>query len=71
VDAALIRVGFAIAAAVSGGLGFGVYVLIWVLTPFRARDRSPASRVLDWLDRLTGPSAQPRPDAEEHPPRPS
>lgn len=71
VDPTLVRVGFAIAAAVSGGLAVGVYVLIWVLMPFGARDRSPASKVLDWLDHLIGSRAQPRPDAEDHPPRPS
>jgi phage shock protein PspC (stress-responsive transcriptional regulator) len=71
VDPTLVRVGFAIAAALSGGLAIGVYVLIWVLTPFGPQDRSPASRVLDWVDRLVGSSAQPRRDAEEGPPRPS
>jgi phage shock protein C len=65
VDATLVRVVFAVGCLISGGLVFGAYVMIWLLTPFQASGRAPATRALDWLDGLLGSSTAPRPDRDE------
>lgn len=65
VDATLVRVVFAAACLISGGLAFGAYIVIWALTPFQAGGRAPATRALDWLEGLLGSSTTPRPDRDE------
>ncbi len=65
VDVTLVRVVFAVACLISGGLAFGAYVMIWLLTPFQAGGRAPATRVLDWLEHAFGSSTTPRPDRDE------
>jgi phage shock protein PspC (stress-responsive transcriptional regulator) len=49
VDAALLRVGFVVALAVSGGSALMVYLLLWAFTPPSAVSRSPLQRAVDWL----------------------
>src|SRR5439155_5790888 len=41
VDATMVRIAFAVGCLVSGGLVFGAYVMIWLLTPFQASGRAP------------------------------
>lgn len=67
VDVLLVRIAFAVLCLLSGGLAFGAYMMIWVLTPFEARGRAPVTRALDWLDNLMGWSnrSAPRPDRDE------
>jgi phage shock protein C len=59
-DPALVRVGFIIALAVTGGSAVFVYLLLWAFTPPSAIGKAPIQRVVDWV---TGPakgSAEPQ-----------
>ncbi|HVE87119.1 MAG TPA: PspC domain-containing protein [Myxococcales bacterium] len=69
IDVTLVRIAFALACLLSGGLAFGAYVMIWVLTPFQPGGRAPATRALDWLEGLLGSSTMPRPDPDERAPQ--
>ncbi|MBZ4416312.1 PspC domain-containing protein [Myxococcus sp. RHSTA-1-4] len=59
VDAALLRVGFVVALAVSGGTALMVYLLLWAFTPPSAVGRAPLQRAVDWLGSVGG-SEEPR-----------
>jgi phage shock protein PspC (stress-responsive transcriptional regulator) len=61
VDAALLRVGFVVALAVSGGTALMVYLLLWAFTPPSAMGKSPLQRTVDWLGSVGGSS---EPDVE-------
>ncbi|HZN94680.1 MAG TPA: PspC domain-containing protein [Myxococcales bacterium] len=65
VDATLVRVVFAVACLVSGGMAFGAYAMIWLLTPFKAGGKTPASRLLDWMEGLLRSPTAPQPDRDE------
>lgn len=69
IDVTLVRIAFALACLLSGGLAFGAYVMIWVLTPFQPGGRAPATRALDWLEGLLGSSTMPRRDPDERAPQ--
>ncbi len=56
-DAALLRVGFVIALAVSGGTALMVYLLLWGFTPPSVMGKAPVQRVVDWLTRVTDSSS--------------
>ena len=56
-DTALVQVAFVVGLAVSGGLFLSVYLLLWVLTPPSPMGTAPAKRLVDWLGRITSPSA--------------
>jgi len=62
IDVSLVRVAFAVGCVLSFGLAFGVYVLVWALTPFSPTLPSPAARVFDWLDGIFGSSPSSRTD---------
>ncbi|MFP2930108.1 PspC domain-containing protein [Pyxidicoccus sp. 3LG] len=49
VDAALVRVGFVVALAVSGGTSLLVYLLLWAFTPADAYGKAPLQKTVDWL----------------------
>ncbi|MBK7858540.1 MAG: PspC domain-containing protein [Archangiaceae bacterium] len=51
-DPVLVRVLFVLSLAVSAGLTFWGYALLWVLTPFEAEGQSPAAQTFDWLKHL-------------------
>ena len=59
VDAALLRVGFVVALAVSGGTALMAYLLLWAFTPPNAVGRSPLQRTVDWLG-SAGSADEPR-----------
>jgi phage shock protein PspC (stress-responsive transcriptional regulator) len=69
VDPTMVRIAFAVGCLLSGGLVFGAYVMIWLLTPFQASGRAPVTRALDWLDGMLGSSTTPRPDRDERAPQ--
>lgn len=52
VDAALVRVGFVVALAVSFGTALLVYLLLWAFTPPTALGTAPLQSAVDWLSRL-------------------
>ena len=49
VDPVLVRVVFAISLALSVGLTFWAYLMIWVMTPFRPDSHPPARQAIDWV----------------------
>lgn len=49
-DLTLLRVLAVASTALTGGLVFWVYTLLWVLTPFQPHGRSPARQLFDWLN---------------------
>jgi phage shock protein PspC (stress-responsive transcriptional regulator) len=53
VDAALLRVAFVIALAVTGGSALMVYLLLWGFTPPSVVGKAPMQRVVDWMTRVT------------------
>ncbi|GMU59289.1 MAG: hypothetical protein AMXMBFR34_10520 [Myxococcaceae bacterium] len=61
-DVTLMRVLFVASLAVTGGLVLWVYAMIWFLTPFEARGRSPATKVLDGLGNLFAKPTTPQPE---------
>lgn len=61
-DVTLMRVAFAASLAVTGGLALWVYALVWFLTPFEARGRSPATKAMDWLAQLFAKPTTPQPE---------
>jgi phage shock protein PspC (stress-responsive transcriptional regulator) len=54
IDAVLIRVVFVLSLALSVGLSFWAYALLWVLTPFEADGESPIVRSFDWAKGILG-----------------
>jgi phage shock protein PspC (stress-responsive transcriptional regulator) len=52
IDAVLVRVAFVVSLAVSAGLSFWIYGLLWVLTPFETDGVAPFVQAFDWLKRL-------------------
>ncbi|MBL8953382.1 MAG: PspC domain-containing protein [Myxococcaceae bacterium] len=48
-DATLVRVLFVLSLALSGGLTFWGYALLWVLTPFEAEGQTPVKEGAEWL----------------------
>ncbi|QDE92972.1 hypothetical protein BHS06_30550 [Myxococcus xanthus] len=60
VDAALIRVGFVVALAVSGGTALMVYLLLWAFTPPSATGTAPLRRTYSWLSGLGNSERTPR-----------
>ncbi|MEW5738818.1 MAG: PspC domain-containing protein [Myxococcota bacterium] len=66
-DVTLMRVLFVASLAVTGGLVLWVYGLLWFLTPFEARGRSPASRVVDAVSQLFARPTTPQPEAPPSP----
>lgn len=36
----------------SAGLGFWLYALLWLMTPFEQNGKSPAVRFVDWVGQL-------------------
>ncbi|MCP3141793.1 PspC domain-containing protein [Pyxidicoccus xibeiensis] len=59
VDAALVRVGFVVALAVSGGTALLVYLLLWAFTPPSVHGKAPLQRTVDWLSSI-GNSDEPQ-----------
>ena len=57
IDAVLVRVVFVLSLALSAGLTFWGYALLWVLTPFEADGAAPASQAMDWVKGLFSKSA--------------
>jgi phage shock protein PspC (stress-responsive transcriptional regulator) len=58
-DVTVMRVLFVGSLAVTGGLAAWVYFLVWFLTPFEARGRTPATKGMDALSNLFAkPAAQ-------------
>jgi len=55
VDLTLLRVLFIASIAFTGGLVFWVYFATWLMTPFEANGRSPATKAIDWLGNLFSP----------------
>jgi phage shock protein PspC (stress-responsive transcriptional regulator) len=53
VDVALLRVGFVVALALSGGTALMVYLLLWVFTPGAATAKPPVQQAVDWLTKVT------------------
>lgn len=51
-DAALVRVAFVVALALSGGTATMVYLLLWAFTPPTAVGTAPLQRTVDWLSSL-------------------
>ena len=51
-DVALLRVGFVLALAVSGGTALGIYLLLWVLTPPSATGKAPVQRWVEGVGRV-------------------
>ncbi|QQR43673.1 PspC domain-containing protein [Myxococcus xanthus] len=60
VDAALLRVGFVVALAVSGGTALMVYLLLWAFTPPSATGTAPLRRTYNWLSGLGNSESTPR-----------
>jgi phage shock protein PspC (stress-responsive transcriptional regulator) len=58
-DAALVRVAFVVALALSGGTAMMVYLLLWAFTPPSATGTAPLQRTVDWLSSL-GSSDEPQ-----------
>ncbi len=56
VDVVWIRVLFGVLGAMSGGLVFWAYAMVWVATPPHADGRAPLGRWVDWLVDLFTPS---------------
>ena len=69
-DPVLVRVAFAVAAILSGGMAVGIYLLLWMATPERAGERSLLTKMLDMLDGLMGGArkgqGQPTPEPPPH-----
>lgn len=61
-DVTLMRVLFVSSIAISGGLALWVYALVWFLTPFEARGRTPATKAMDWLSGLFAKPSTPQPE---------
>ncbi len=57
VDAALVRVAFVVALAVSGGTATLVYLMLWGLTPASAVGVAPFQRLLDWASSFNSKDA--------------
>lgn len=53
VDVALVRVGFVLALALSGGTALLVYLLLWAFLPGSATAKPPVQQLVDWLGRVT------------------
>lgn len=51
-DVMLTRVVLLAVVFLSGGVALWVYGGLWALTPYEARGRAPAQRLVDWLGRL-------------------
>ncbi|WP_426754917.1 PspC domain-containing protein [Myxococcus sp. Y35] len=60
VDAALVRVAFVVALAVSGGTALLVYLLLWAFTPPSATGTAPLRRTYSWLSGLGNSGSTPR-----------
>ena len=58
VDAALLRVGFVLALAFSGGTALLVYLLLWGFLPGSATAKPPVQQVVDWLGRATNSATE-------------
>ena len=57
-DPLLVRVLVVSSAALSGGMVFWAYALIWLMTPFEANSKAPATKLIDWVTGLfSGPSS--------------
>ena len=56
-DVTVMRVALVAISFVSGGVGFWMYVMLWLLTPYEAGGRAPAMRAADWIGRLFSPPA--------------
>ncbi len=54
IDAVLIRVMFVLSLALSAGLSFWAYALLWLLTPYEADGQSPISQSFDWAKGILG-----------------
>ncbi len=54
VDAALLRVAFVVALAISGGTATMAYLLLWAFTPASAVARPPVQKAVDWLGSVGG-----------------
>lgn len=65
VDVAIVRVVFAIAAAVSGGLAVGVYLMLWVMTPYQPGETPPGVRFVDSVFRFGSAPVDGQPVAEK------
>jgi phage shock protein PspC (stress-responsive transcriptional regulator) len=67
-DPVLVRVAFVISLALSVGLVFWGYALLWVLTPFEVDGPAPAAQAVDWVKGLFNKPSAPEP-AEGSPPQ--
>ena len=56
INVALLRVGFVLAFAGTGGSVLLAYLALWVLVPATPRGSAPVQRVLNWLGHVTGPA---------------
>ncbi len=67
IDVSLIRVAFALTALISGGMAFGLYLLLWVLTPSGPGRVAPAARWMDSFNKWgsASPSGHPIPEPPE------
>jgi phage shock protein PspC (stress-responsive transcriptional regulator) len=70
IDPVLVRVAFVISLALSVGLAFWGYALLWVLTPFEVDAAAPAVQARDWVAGLFNKSSfnKPSAPAEDSPP---
>jgi phage shock protein PspC (stress-responsive transcriptional regulator) len=62
-DPVLVRVGFVVSLALSAGLVFWVYALLWVLTPFESDGPTPAVQAVEWVKGVFSKSSEPAPDS--------
>ena len=49
VDPVLVRVLFVLSLALSAGVAFWGYALLWVLTPYEPEGQTPLKREVDWV----------------------
>lgn len=51
-DPVVVRALFVASLGLTGPIGLWVYGLLWLITPFEPRGKSPLSRVIDWFSAL-------------------
>jgi phage shock protein C len=67
IDAAIVRLAFAVAAVVSIGVAFWGYVVLWVITPAARFEEPPITRFMEKLRRFFSPAPSSAPVTDEGP----
>ena len=54
-DVTLMRIAFVASFALLGPLSLWIYCAAWLMTPFRAGEKTPLAKGFDWLSNLFSP----------------